>query len=308
MYARRHITALKKEHKDIRKKLHSKWYKNNIISLERDSLVRQINIVREKKDWLGSTVRSIEAELEVLKAEREALKLEVENLRRHCNDAATLEESLNTVTEHRYEPSEESIQQRVDLALESERPEGYTKAIEVSAAFKLKMNELRGQCEDATALNEDRDRLLLEAKRQARCTKAMKVEREALNLEAEHFQGQDAAALNEVKRQAKHTKAIEEERDALKLEAEHLRGQCKDTGVLKEKLNIARVQRPKLRKGRIALVVTVIILALCFSVRLFWTLRHPLNNYGTLFASPCKTSSYSNLISATTVPSRIIIA
>jgi chromosome segregation ATPase len=332
MYARRHITVLKKEHKDVRNKLHNELYRNDVINEERNSLVRQINIMREKRDWLSSTVRSTEADVEVLKAEREALKLEVENLRRQCKDAATLRERLNTITAHSYEPSEEFTQQRDDLVSEAKSPAADIEAIQKDKdALKLEKEHLRGLCEEAAAFKEqlntittERDQLtqqrvylILESKRPAGYTKTIKKVRDALKLETSYLQGQckDAALLKEqrdrltleAKRQTMYTNVIEKEMAALKFEAEHLQGQCMDAAALKEQLNVAIVQRPKLRKGRGALVLIVIILVLCFSVGLLWTLRDSLNNYGTLFASPRKTSSYRNPTLATAVPSRIII-
>jgi chromosome segregation ATPase len=264
MYARKHITALMEEHKDVLKKLHCEWYKNDVINIERDSLVRQINILREKRDWLSSTVRSTEAELEVLKAQRDALKLEVENLRRHSKDAATLGKRLNTVTEHCDEPPEEFTQETVDLILEPKRPEGHTKAIKkVRDALKLETNDLRVQYKDAETLKENRDSLTLGAKGEAKCTKTIK-----------------------------------EERDALKLEAEHLQGQCIDAAAVKEQLSYATVQRPKLRIGRRTLVVIVTILALFFFVGLLWTLSDSLNICEMVFFSPYKRSLYRISVTA----------
>jgi cell division protein FtsB len=318
MYGRRHITVLKKEHEHLQTRLQNDWHKNDAISVERNSLVRQVKNMREKRDWLSSTARSTEGEVEVLKAERNALKLEVEKLRGHCKEAAALREGLNTLTAHCDEPSEEPTHQRDDLISEAKNEAAYIEAMQKDKnALKLEAEQLRGQCKDAAILKEARGRLILETKRQAREMTATKDERDAPKLEVEQLRGQckDATILKEdrgrlileTKRQAQEMKAVKEERDALKLEAERLRGQCKDAAALKEQLNIGTVQRHKLGRDRRTLVVIVIMLVLCIFVGLLWTLRDSVNTYGTPFTSLYKTLSSRNSILATAVPSRNIV-
>jgi chromosome segregation ATPase len=272
MYGRRHINFLKKKHEDLRKKLQNDWYKKDVINVERNSLVRQVNTMTEKWDWLSSTVRSTECEVKILKTERDLLKLEVEKLRGHCKDSAALGDGLSTLATHCDEPSEEPRQQRDNLIPEAKNQAAYIETIQKDKnALKLEMEHLRTQCMDAAALKKDRDRLTLAARRQA-----------------------------------KYTKDIEEEREALKLEAEHLRTQLMEVAALKEQLNIATVQRHKLGRDRRTLVVIIIVLVLCIFVGLLWTQRDSLNTYGTLFASLNKTSSHNSIL-ATVVPSRDIV-
>jgi hypothetical protein len=159
MFAHAHINTLKMEHEDIQKKLQNDRYKKDVISRERNSLVRQVKKMREKRGWLRSTATEIDV--------------------------------------------------------------GLKKAV----------------------------------------------------------------------------------RYALKPEAENLRGQCVDAAALKEQLNIAKVERPKVRKKRRAPTLIAIVLVLCFSVGLLWILRDSLNNYGTPFASSRKISwSRNPCIIAATAP------
>jgi hypothetical protein len=87
--------------------------------------------------------------------------------------------------------------------------------------MQLEIEHLRGPCKDIAALTEQRDKLILQRKRQAGDTKVVDV--------------WDALETNDI------------------------RGQCRDAATVKEQLNIVTVQRPKLRKGRTALVIVTML-------------------------------------------------
>jgi predicted nuclease with TOPRIM domain len=159
-------------------------------------------------------------------------------------------------------------------------------------ALKRETEYLRCQCENVPAIKEQLKTVTAEQQH-------LKKVRDALQLEVEHLQGQykDIAAMTEQrdKCQARDTKAVEKARDALKLQTNDLQSQCEDAAALKEQLNIATEQCPKLRKGRV-LVVLVTMLILCISVGLLWMQSDLLNTYVMPVAPSHK------CISATTAP------
>jgi hypothetical protein len=270
------------------------------MNTERNSLECQV-----KSNRVSSTVRSTVGDTEALKTERDALKLDVGNVRSLHEEVAALNKQLDNVI------TDQLPKERDDLIFESKRQAADMEAMQKdNDALKRETEYLRSQCNNVAAIKEQLKTVTAEQQ----CRKEV---RDAPQVEMEHPQGQykDTSAMMEQKEklalqgkhQASDTKAVEKARDALEFETNDLRGQCKDAAALKEQLNIVTVQRPKLRKGRSALVVIVSMLILCLSVGLLWTLRDSLNSYGTPLASLYRTSSSHNSILATAVPSHNIV-
>jgi hypothetical protein len=242
--------------------------KSNTITAQRDE---PSNDHSEERDDLTIEANGPSLHTVAIEKDKVALNLETERFRGHFPEAAALKEQANAVSTERDEPM-----------LEARRPPAYIAAPEDSDALKLENEQIREPCTDVETLKEQRgghqleakretghaevrdvlkpeenelrsqhknasspkELLILETKRQARCSKAIKEERDALRLEVEHLRSQcnEVAALREqkdhlileAKRQARHTKAIKEERDALRIEAERLQSQCNEAAALKE--------------------------------------------------------------------------
>jgi hypothetical protein len=210
MYGRKHINTLKHEHEALRKKLRNDLFKKDLICIEKNSLARQVKILREQRDKLSSTVRSAVTDAEVMKAERDnTMKLDVTKLRGQRQEATALEQKSNTITAQRDEPSNDNSEERDDLIIEAKGPSLCTVAIEKDkVAVSLKTEHLRGHFEEAAALKEQ----------------ANTVSTERDELEGER---------DEVRRPPAYI-AAPEDKDTPKPEIEQIREQCTDVETMKE--------------------------------------------------------------------------
>jgi chromosome segregation ATPase len=130
-----------------------------IVVMERDQLTQ------ERDDLIFKSEHQV-AVMEAMQKDNDALKHETEYLQGQCNNVAAIKEQLKTVT---------AEQQHIK---------------EVRDALQLQLEHLQGQCNDIAEITKERDKLILQHKRQASGTEAVEKARDALELETNVLQGQ----------------------------------------------------------------------------------------------------------------------